>query len=107
MRGLQKMALLALLAAALLLAAPVAAMFPGMGGNKPPPKVPAVKADIPFIKCQVCEAIIKQAREVVKDLRAGLKPKQKVTQSAVANDAIGEVDGNLGCGTKRGAIAYM
>jgi hypothetical protein len=30
-----------------------AAQMPGMGKKEEPPKIPAVKSDIPYIKCQV------------------------------------------------------
>lgn len=47
-------------------------------GGKPPdkPKSPASKADIKFIRCQVCEAMAKQARDIIKaekELAAGKK----------------------------------
>jgi hypothetical protein len=49
----------------------------GMGGGEPP-KAMAVKSDIPFIRCQVCEALVKQAYRHTKAERAALKPGQKV-----------------------------
>lgn len=35
--------------------------MPGMGGMPEPPKVLAVKSDVQYIKCQACEALVKQA----------------------------------------------
>ena len=50
--------------------------MPGMG--KKEEKIPAVKSDIKYIRCQVCEHLAKQARNVVKALQAELKPGKKV-----------------------------
>lgn len=53
----------------------------GMGGDKP--KAAAVKSDIPFIRCQACEAMMKQAHRHTKSTRENLKPGQKVGVEAV------------------------
>lgn len=52
-----------------------------MGENK----APARKADIPLIKCQVCELYVKQAIKATKELRAAVKPGHKVTYFCVRN----------------------
>lgn len=45
------------------------------GPKRPKPKAPVRKDDIKYIKCQVCDAMAKEARNVVKDLGklAGVK----------------------------------
>jgi len=69
---------------ALLVALVVAASAQFGGGNRPPPpKPPASKADLPLIRCQVCEAVVKQAREVVKTLRAEVKPGKKLSEGDI------------------------
>ncbi|KAL6762700.1 hypothetical protein V8C86DRAFT_2513742 [Haematococcus lacustris] len=58
----------------------------GMGGMPRPDtktKVPAVKADIPFIRCGVCEAMVKQSVKAVKGLQAAATPAQKMTEAAI------------------------
>lgn len=49
------------------------------GGSKGPDKAPASKADLPLIRCQVCEAVVKQAISEVKGMRAELKPGKRVS----------------------------
>lgn len=51
--------------------------MPGMGGPEPP-KAAAVKSDVQYIKCQTCEALVKQAYRHTKSKREGLKPGHKV-----------------------------
>lgn len=51
--------------------------MPGMGGPEPP-KATAVKSDVQYIKCQACEAFVKQAYRHTKSKREGLKPGHKV-----------------------------
>lgn len=72
----------ALLAALLLAAHPAAAMggFGGGMGSTKEPKAPAVKEDLKYIKCQVCEKAVKLAMANVGDLRAkaAAKPGSKV-----------------------------
>ncbi len=46
------------------------------GGKREPPKAPAVKSDIKFIKCQVCEAMAKQAGAIVKELKEAASGKK-------------------------------
>lgn len=58
-----------------------AAQFGGMPGMGMPeqPKAAAVKSDVQYIKCQACEAYVKQAYRHTKSQREGLKPGQKVS----------------------------
>ncbi len=76
-----RLACVAVLLAASLLAAPMVgrAQF----GKRTDSKEPAVNSDIPFIKCQVCEAIAKQAHRAVKDLRATKTGKHKLSGAGV------------------------
>uniref|UniRef100_A0A7S0RYT4 Saposin B-type domain-containing protein n=1 Tax=Chlamydomonas leiostraca TaxID=1034604 RepID=A0A7S0RYT4_9CHLO len=46
-------------------------------------KAPARKADIPLIKCQVCEMYVKQAIKATKELRAAVKPGQKFQEADI------------------------
>eukprot|EP00199_Chlamydomonas_sp_CCMP681_P005464 CAMPEP_0119107866 /NCGR_PEP_ID=MMETSP1180-20130426/12000_1 /TAXON_ID=3052 ORGANISM="Chlamydomonas cf sp, Strain CCMP681" /NCGR_SAMPLE_ID=MMETSP1180 /ASSEMBLY_ACC=CAM_ASM_000741 /LENGTH=243 /DNA_ID=CAMNT_0007093413 /DNA_START=60 /DNA_END=787 /DNA_ORIENTATION=+ len=55
----------------------------GMGGNKGPDKAPARKADLPFIRCQVCQAIVKQSVASVKAMRSALKPGKKLEEADI------------------------
>ena len=66
------------LAATALLAASVAAQMPPgqFGGSRP--TFTAVKSDIPYIKCGVCEALAKNAYRQVKTARDALRPGKKV-----------------------------
>lgn len=53
----------------------------GMPGGMTPDKVPpAVASDIPFVKCQVCQLVIKEAARLTEDLRkeTAAKPGKKV-----------------------------
>lgn len=52
--------------------------MPGMGGKKE--KSPAVKSDIKYIKCQVCEEITKNLHREVKKMRDDLPPKKKLAE---------------------------
>jgi hypothetical protein len=76
------------LAALLLLMVAMAQAFDmDMMGGMPKPeqkKAPAVKEDIPYIRCQVCEAVVKQSIKLVKDLTAELKPGKKVSVLVLA-----------------------
>lgn len=51
--------------------------MPGMGMPEQP-KAAAVKSDVQYIKCQACEAVVKQAYRHTKSKREGLRPGQKV-----------------------------
>jgi hypothetical protein len=51
--------------------------MPGMGMPEQP-KAAAVKSDVQYIKCQACEALVKQAYRHTKSKREGLRPGQKV-----------------------------
>jgi hypothetical protein len=53
------------------------AQFPGMG-KREEKKAPAVKADLPFIRCGACEAIAKQALKKVKAMREAVTPGKPV-----------------------------
>ena len=67
----------------------VAALLPGrahamfwMPGGMAPDKVPpAVASDIPFVQCQVCRLVIKEAARLADNLRkdAAAKPGKKVS----------------------------
>ncbi len=48
-----------------------------MGGPEEP-KALAVKSDIQYIRCQVCEAMAKQAQRAVKTMREALTAGKKV-----------------------------
>lgn len=54
--------------------------MPGMGMGEEP-KAAAVKSDVQYIKCQACEAFVKQAYRHTKSKREGLKPGHKVSLS--------------------------
>jgi hypothetical protein len=58
-------------------------MMPGLGMPSEEPKAAAVKSDIIFIRCQVCEAVVKQAVRRVKGMREELKPGKRVEESAI------------------------
>uniref|UniRef100_A0A383WPZ6 Saposin B-type domain-containing protein n=1 Tax=Tetradesmus obliquus TaxID=3088 RepID=A0A383WPZ6_TETOB len=62
-----------------------AGMMPGMGmgGMPEQPKAAAVVSDVKYIKCGVCEALMKQATRKVKAMRGELKPGQRVDESAI------------------------
>lgn len=62
-----------------------AAQFGGMPGMGMPeqPKAHAVKSDVQYIKCQACEALVKQAYRHTKTKREGLKPHQKLSESDI------------------------
>jgi hypothetical protein len=49
----------------------------GMAPDKPPP---AVASDIPYVRCQVCRLVVKEAARLADDLRkeAAAKPGKKV-----------------------------
>lgn len=47
-------------------------------GNYEEPKAPAVKADLPYIRCSVCQEVAKEAYRMIKAMRDALKPGQKV-----------------------------
>ena len=66
------------LAALALLAASVAGQMPPgqFGGGRP--SFTAVKSDIPYIECGVCEALAKNAYRQVKTARDALRPGKKV-----------------------------
>lgn len=48
-------------------------------------KAPAVKSDLKYIKCQVCETIVKHSLKTVKTLREELKAHEKVCNSGAIN----------------------
>jgi len=50
--------------------------MPGMGMEQP--KAAAVKSDVQYIRCQACEAFVKQAYRHTKSQREALRPGQKV-----------------------------
>lgn len=65
--GLRTASLLALVLAAAL-AIPAAAQFGGMP-KKEEKKAPANKEDLKYIKCAVCEAVVKHAMKATKGMR--------------------------------------
>ena len=67
---------LLLLLAVLICTATVQGQF---GGPAAKPAAKAVKSDVKYIKCQVCEAIAKHAIREVKTMREQLKPGKKVS----------------------------
>ena len=68
---------LALAVLALLAASVAGQMPPGQfGGSRP--TFTAVKTDIPYIKCGVCETLAKNAYRQVKTARDALRPGKKV-----------------------------
>lgn len=52
----------------------------GFGGGKSENKIPAVKSDIKYIKCQVCETYVKHAVRSVKKMRDEATPSHKVRE---------------------------
>ncbi|GBF95667.1 hypothetical protein Rsub_08649 [Raphidocelis subcapitata] len=52
--------------------------FGGGGGRQTPP---AVRADVPFIRCGVCQHFVKQALRVLKTMREELKPGKKLEEA--------------------------
>jgi hypothetical protein len=69
----------------LVVAASCRAQFdmPGAGGQKDLP--PAVRSDIQFIKCSVCQLFVRQSMRTVRKLREELKPGKKVCASVRTN----------------------
>ena len=50
------------------------------GGKRELP--PAVRADVPYVKCGICQQFVKQAMRSMRTIKEGLKPGQKVGQPA-------------------------
>lgn len=46
-------------------------------------KLPPVKSDIPYIKCQVCEQLIKNAHRSIREQKSAEKPGKKVIQKSL------------------------
>ena len=67
-----------LLALAVALVASASAQFGGRGGPAQP-EATAVKSDIKYIKCEVCQLVAKHAYRQVKAAEKELKPGKKVT----------------------------
>lgn len=69
-----------------------------LGGVPQEPKAAAVKADIPYIKCQVCEAFVKQAINVTKRLREAATASKKLDDGDIldALEALCKVDSDSG-----------
>lgn len=65
----------------------VLAVVPAIWAFQPPSthaaKTPARAEDLPYIKCGVCQAFVKQAMNAVKTLRSEEKPGQKVTEGDI------------------------
>lgn len=95
--------MLCVVLSAALLAHLAAAQFgmPGMGMPEEP-KAAAVKSDVQYIKCQACEAFVKQAYRHTKSKREGLKPGHKVCLSRavdITDLIMEEVLGGSGSGS--------
>ena len=56
----------------------VSAQFGGFGGPAAKEAVPAVKSDLPYIRCSVCEALAKNAYRQIKAAKDAQKPGKKV-----------------------------
>ena len=57
---------------------PAAAQFGGFGGPAGGDPIPAVKSDLPYIRCGACEALAKNAYRQIKALKDAQKPGKKV-----------------------------
>ncbi len=57
---------------------PAAAQFGGFGGPAGGDPIPAVKSDLPYIRCGACEALSKNAYRQIKALKDAQKPGKKV-----------------------------
>lgn len=62
----------------LFLFGPAAAQFGGFGGPAAKEGAPAVKSDIPYIRCSACEALAKNAYRQIKTVKDAQKPGKKV-----------------------------
>ena len=71
----------------ILLLGPAAAQFGGFGGPAGGDPVPAVKSDLPYIRCGACEALAKNAYRQIKALKDAQKPGKKVTRPSL-NDVL-------------------
>ena len=69
-----------LLASVVTFVASANAQFGGLGGPAQP-EATAVKSDIKYIKCEVCQLVAKHAYRQVKAAETELKPGKKVTSS--------------------------
>ena len=58
-----------------------AAQFGGFGGPAGADPIPAVKSDLPYIRCGACEALAKNAYRQIKALKDAQKPGKKVRGS--------------------------
>ncbi|KAI8467721.1 MAG: hypothetical protein J3K34DRAFT_30973 [Monoraphidium minutum] len=86
----------------LLLAAVGAAAQMGFGGGKNKPDLPpAVRSDIKYIKCAVCQQFVKQAVRATKTLREEIKPGKKLEES----DIIDKLEGLCNAATPGGEWA--
>lgn len=73
-------AMLSTLLFCMLLTSSVTAQF-GDGKKEAPPKAPYRKADLKYIGCQVCEAIVKQSLASVRTARQEATPGKKVSNT--------------------------
>ncbi len=62
----------------LLILGPAAAQFGGFGGPAAKEAAPAVKSDLPYIRCGACEALAKNAYRQIKALKDAQKHGKKV-----------------------------
>lgn len=72
-----RIVLVAVLALVALATCPAAAQI-GFGGGGQPPKVPPRKEDLPYIRCQACELLAKNAYKQVRDMLKKSKPGKQV-----------------------------
>ena len=70
------------------------AQFGGFGGPAAKESIPAVKSDLPYIRCSVCEALAKNAYRQIKAAKDAQKPGKKVRRQCVCVFGdIGKIDG--------------
>ena len=77
------------------------AQFGGFGGPAAKETVPAVKSDLPYIRCSVCEALAKNAYRQIKAAKDAQKPGKKVRRQYVCEfGGIRKIDVPLTSGKK-------
>ncbi len=69
----------------LLVLGPVVAQFGGFGGPGGSEPVPAVKSDLPYIRCGACEALAKNAYRQIKTIKDAQKPGKKVQALCISS----------------------
>ena len=61
------------------------AQFGGFGGPAAKEAIPAVKSDLPYIRCSVCEALAKNAYRQIKAAKDAQKPGKKVSRQHICH----------------------